>query len=107
MSSEISLDRLSPEELDMLEKDIQKQRRGRERAERKTALAAAEAAAKEHGFSLRELVGEAKKKTRAPAAPKYRNPEDAEQTWSGRGRRPLWVRAAVKAGRPLEDFAIK
>ena len=53
MSSKISLDQLSPEELDTLEKDIRKQRRDRSREERKKALAAAEAAAKEHGFSLR------------------------------------------------------
>ena len=33
---------------------------------------------------------------RAVVAPKYRNPEDASQTWSGRGKRPLWVVAALK-----------
>ena len=106
MSSRISLDQLSPEELDTLEKDIRKQRRDRNREERKKALAAAEAAAKEHGFSLRELMGEAKKKTRAPAAPKYHNPDDPEQTWSGRGRRPVWVRESLEAGKSLEDFSI-
>lgn len=33
---------------------------------------------------------------RAIVAPKYRNPDDASQTWSGRGKRPLWVVAALK-----------
>ena len=33
---------------------------------------------------------------RSVVAPKYRNPEDASQTWSGRGKRPLWVVAALK-----------
>ena len=33
---------------------------------------------------------------RALVAPKYRNPEDASQTWSGRGKRPLWMVAALK-----------
>jgi len=28
---------------------------------------------------------------RTSPKPKYRNPDNAEQTWSGRGRRPLWV----------------
>lgn len=33
---------------------------------------------------------------RAVVAPKYRNPEDPSQTWSGRGKRPLWFAAAIK-----------
>src|ERR1700758_4504684 len=33
---------------------------------------------------------------RSVVAPKYRNPEDASQTWSGRGKRPLWLVAALK-----------
>jgi len=33
---------------------------------------------------------------RAIVAPKYRNPEDPAQTWSGRGKRPLWFVAALK-----------
>lgn len=32
-------------------------------------------------------------------APKYRNPEDATQTWTGRGRPPLWALALREAGR--------
>jgi DNA-binding protein H-NS len=29
-------------------------------------------------------------------APKYRNPEDPAQTWTGRGRQPAWFAAALK-----------
>jgi DNA-binding protein H-NS len=29
-------------------------------------------------------------------APKYRNPANATQTWSGRGKRPLWFVAALR-----------
>ena len=31
-------------------------------------------------------------------APKYRNPADANQTWTGRGRMPQWVQALHAAG---------
>jgi len=31
-------------------------------------------------------------------APKYRNPVDANQTWTGRGRMPQWVQALHAAG---------
>ncbi|NNG23843.1 H-NS histone family protein [Telluria aromaticivorans] len=34
---------------------------------------------------------------------KYRNPEDPNQQWSGRGRQPAWVKAWVASGKPLED----
>lgn len=35
---------------------------------------------------------------RAPAKPKYRNPADSAQTWTGRGRMPKWVEAMHTAG---------
>jgi DNA-binding protein H-NS len=41
-----------------------------------------------------------------PVAPKYRNPEDPSETWAGRGLKPRWISAALKAGKKLEDFAI-
>lgn len=34
---------------------------------------------------------------------KYRNPEDTSQEWSGRGRRPAWVKAWVASGKSLQD----
>lgn len=38
--------------------------------------------------------------------PKYRNPADKSETWSGRGLRPRWLVAAMKGGKKLDDFAI-
>ena len=38
--------------------------------------------------------------------PKYQNPKDPAEKWSGRGKQPLWVRAQLKAGRKLEHFLI-
>jgi DNA-binding protein H-NS len=37
--------------------------------------------------------------------PKYRNPLTSE-TWSGRGKQPRWLVAAIKTGRKMEDFKI-
>jgi DNA-binding protein H-NS len=39
-------------------------------------------------------------------APKYRNPENPEETWAGRGLKPRWLAAAIKGGKKLEDFQI-
>jgi DNA-binding protein H-NS len=39
--------------------------------------------------------------------PKYRNPLAPSQEWSGRGKRPKWVIAALEAGQRLDDLKIK
>lgn len=38
--------------------------------------------------------------------PKYRNPANRAETWTGRGLKPRWMVAALKGGKKLEDFAI-
>jgi DNA-binding protein H-NS len=38
--------------------------------------------------------------------PKYQNPTDSAETWSGRGKQPRWLVSALKAGRKIEDFEI-
>ena len=38
--------------------------------------------------------------------PKYFNPLAPSETWSGRGKRPRWVVAALKTGHKLEEFKI-
>lgn len=39
-------------------------------------------------------------------SPKYRNPDQPSETWSGRGKRPRWLTAALTAGRSIEEFVI-
>ncbi|MCA9834121.1 MAG: H-NS histone family protein [Thermomicrobiales bacterium] len=105
----IDLDKLDLTELKALRKDVDKTIANYEKRKRQEALAAVEAAAKEKGFSLSELVGNApKRKGRGPApAPKYRHPENPDVTWSGLGRRPAWIKDAVASGTPLENFLIE
>jgi DNA-binding protein H-NS len=43
---------------------------------------------------------------RGKVDPKYRNPENPAETWAGRGLKPRWLAAAIKAGKKLEDFSI-
>jgi DNA-binding protein H-NS len=38
--------------------------------------------------------------------PKYRNPENRGETWAGRGKQPLWLRAQLRSGKKLTDFVI-
>jgi DNA-binding protein H-NS len=38
--------------------------------------------------------------------PKYRNPSAPGETWSGRGKQPRWLVAALKAGAKIDEFVI-
>jgi DNA-binding protein H-NS len=38
--------------------------------------------------------------------PKYRNPSDPAETWSGRGKQPRWLVGQLRAGKKLDDFRI-
>jgi DNA-binding protein H-NS len=38
--------------------------------------------------------------------PKYCNPLAPSETWSGRGKRPRWLVAALKTGHKLDEFKI-
>ena len=43
---------------------------------------------------------------RAKVLPKFRNPDNQEQTWSGRGRQPQWYLDAIAKGVTKEQLAI-
>ena len=113
----IDLKSMSKRELEALKTRIDKQLDRIKNSDMKKAMAAAEAAAKQHGFSLKQLTGaapatpgrakKASKAAKTVSAPKYRNPDEPATTWTGRGRRPEWIKAGLAAGKSLEDFAIK
>ena len=102
----IDLETLSLTELKKLQKDVTKAIDSYEEREMKAAAAEAEAVLRERGFTLSQIMqmGVAKPKTKV--APKYANPADPTQTWTGRGRRPRWVIAELDAGKSLDDLAI-
>ncbi|SDS99293.1 H-NS family nucleoid-associated regulatory protein [Bradyrhizobium canariense] len=53
------------------------------------------------------LTSDAKPRRKYPRVlPKYRNPQTSE-TWSGRGKLPRWLVAAMKSGRKIEEFRIR
>ncbi|MDD2759842.1 MAG: H-NS histone family protein [Methylomonas sp.] len=43
----------------------------------------------------------------AKVAPKFRNPGDASQTWTGRGLAPKWMQDLLASGRDKSEFEIK
>lgn len=84
---------------------------------------------KTEGYTLEELFGSAApattrgpkaskaakaapaaRKARKPlgkVAPKYQNPANTGETWTGRGKQPRWLAAYTAQGKKLEDFLIK
>lgn len=78
----------------------------REKSELEAARKEINAIAQRAGLSLKDLVGtaEAKSKVRKQSgkvAVQYRNPQDASQEWTGRGRQPNWVKELVASGKNL------
>jgi len=65
-----------------------------------------EAIAVEAGFKISELFGGRGGKGRKVAA-KYANPDNPSETWTGRGRKPRWLAARLKAGDKQEKFLLK
>lgn len=84
------------------------------RAERADAIAKVQSLMAEFGLTLADLgargqprvtkVAKASGATGKVAA-KYRDATTG-QTWSGRGLQPNWLKAALAAGRPLDEFKL-
>ncbi len=102
---DINFDELTLDDLKALQKSVAKAIQTFEARQKADALAAAEAVAREAGYSLKELLG-ATSGGKVPAAPKYRHPENSALTWSGRGRKPKWFVEAIEQGKTPEDLAI-
>ena len=97
------LKEMTRKELEKLKANVEKALEKLALNEKKAALAAAEKAAAAHGYSLAEITGDAaprriKAGPKKVSAPKYQNPADATQTWTGKGRQPDWFKAAIAAG---------
>ncbi len=70
------------------------------REERPTALDRARSLVAEFKLTPKELFPDAK---RYVIPVKYR---DGQNTWTGRGKMPIWLKKAVESGIPLETFRI-
>ena len=57
------------------------------------------------GFTLDEVLQVRTAKKRAVKA-KYSNPNNPSETWSGRGRKPIWVQEWIADGNDLNDCLI-
>jgi len=107
----INLETLSPAELQSLIANAQSQMQAARVNHVKEVRAKIDNLLKANSLTLADVYqmrgGKGAKGPKSPVAPKYRNPQNADQTWSGRGKRPLWfVQALKKRGVTPENLLI-
>lgn len=89
------LNKLSLEELASLQHRVAAEIETRHSADKAKAQQEILALAGKYGLEIKFAGGAATAKSgkvkRATVAAKYRNPANSAQTWTGRGRSPVWV----------------
>jgi DNA-binding protein H-NS len=90
----------------VLEKEIETTRR----EAKADAIARVKSIMDEFGLTLADLGGKGGTNRTSPikgskVAAKYRNPLTGD-SWSGRGLQPRWLKAALAAGRKVEEFEV-
>lgn len=103
---EMDLHKLTLKELKDLQSQVGRAIASFEDRKKREALAELDERARALGFTLAELTGAPIARKRAPATVKYANPANPSETWSGRGRKPRWFEAALKAGKRPDDMAV-
>jgi DNA-binding protein H-NS len=99
----IDLAELSLTELHDLIANAQQALSVKQKQARKAIIAEIHALAASVGITV--VIQEEGKATRK-VAPKYRNPDQPTQTWSGRGVKPRWLAALVSEGHDPQEFLI-
>ena len=102
--TEINLDKLSVEQLENLKKGIDGAIDRRRNIELMAVREQVDALVDTSPFNLEEIL-EARP-PKKPVAPKYQHPDDSTLTWTGRGRKPLWVIEQLENGLSIEALAI-
>lgn len=95
----VKLDGLSPKELQTLIAQAQSRMESAHAEHIQGVKAKIDALLKAEGLQLSEIYagrGGKRGKRAGAGIPKYRNPADPSQTWTGYGKRPAWFQQALK-----------
>ncbi len=109
----MELSTLSTEQLRALNDQVAQMVQARKKTDSLQAREEIIAIGKRVGVPLDELLGgllgkdPKVKKSGSIVLPQYRNPKNASETWSGRGRNPQWVKDYLATpGKSLQDLKI-
>ena len=103
----MDLSKLSMAELKDLLTQAQKEEKNRAKSEVEAARNEIYAIAHRMGLPLQDLIGTGIRKTTGKVAVQYRNPANATQEWTGRGRQPNWVKELIASGKDLQTAKVK
>ena len=95
----VKLDGLSPKELQTLIAQAQSRMESARAEHIQSVKAKIDALLKAEGLQLAEIYtgrGGKRGKRAGAGVPKYRNPADSSQTWTGHGKKPTWFQLALK-----------
>ena len=109
MTKKLNLDSMSVDEMWQLHEEISRVLSVRLTSEKRELERRLEQLRREKqapSTDFKEVAGAPRRKY-PRVYPKYQNPQQPSETWSGRGKTPRWLVAALKTGHKLEDFAIK
>ncbi len=105
--AKLELEQMSDAELGELAVAVAQEQERRQEAKRKAALAQIKELAAGLGMTVKELLASQGQRGAGPKGePKYRNPDNPAQTWTGKGTRPGWFVAAQERGISREDMRI-
>ena len=97
----MDLSKLSKAELKDLLEQARQEEKNRTKSEVEAARNEIYAIAHRMGLPLKDLIGTGIRKTTGKVAVQYRNPANATEEWTGRGRQPKWVKDLVASGKDL------
>lgn len=105
MTKKLDLDSMSVDEMWQLHEEVSRVLSVRLTSDKRELEKRLEQLARDKQVPPKDLT-RAPRRNYPPVYPKYRNPQVPSETWSGRGKTPRWLVAALKTGHKLEDFAI-
>ncbi|WP_312437082.1 H-NS histone family protein [Janthinobacterium sp.] len=98
----MNLSTLNLAELRNLADKVRQEVQNRERQDLNKAREQIMAIAQEAGIPLKQLILDGLHPRAGKVAVQYRNPNNASEQWTGRGRQPLWVRSWVESGKSID-----
>lgn len=98
----MNLSTLNVAELRNLADKVQQEVQSRERQDLDKAREQIMAIAQEAGIPLKQLILDGLHPRAGKVAVQFRNPNNASEQWTGRGRQPLWVRSWVESGKSID-----
>jgi len=103
----MNISKYTSQELHQLRKDIDKELRRRRKDDLKHAQREIKTVAEKYGFAIGDLVGASPaRRGGGKGVVRFQNPSDPSKTWSGRGRKPAWIKEWEASGRSLDELQV-